>query len=315
MTTQLTTPDPLTDDDAPVPADQAVLARRGLLRGGAALAGAAAGALAIGATTAAPAHAANGDSLTIGEENDGETATALTIVAGTDPALSLNNDDGPSLRLQPLASEWPGQLAPGEMAGTDLGPIVGIDTPEGAVTTYLVTGVDLIDVPSPFASDPTRVLDLRTISGREAIRRRSSATALTADGRLRAGQWIDVAVVLTGSDYTLEAIFANLTVMGAVRSGYASVYPSGARPGTSTVNFIKDQIIANGAFVGTSVVLGFHCVRIYTNSDAYFVLDVTGGVARGNAPVPGGRQPAAKPARSRTSLVKRIAKAFGRLER
>lgn len=315
MTTLLTTPDPLPNDDAPVPADQAVLARRGLLRGGAALAGAAAGALAIGAATAAPAHAADGDSLTIGEENDGETATALTIAAGAEPALSLNNDDGPSLRLQPLASDWPGQLAPGEMAGTDLGPIVGVDTPEGAVTTYLVTGVDLVDVPSPFVSGPTRLLDLRTVAGREAIRRRSSANALTADGKLRAGAWIDVATVLTGSDYTLEAIFANLTVVGGVRPGYASLYPPGAWPGTSTVNFVKDQIVANGTFVGTSVVLGFHCVRIYTTSDAHFLLDVTGGVARGNAPVPGGQQAAARSARSRTSLVKRIAKAFGRLER
>lgn len=306
------------DQSGPAPtSSESILGRRGLLRG-AALAGAAAGVAVVGAAgSARTAHAADGDGLTIGADNEGTEATSLTIGGDNGsaaPALVLNNNNGPSLQLQPLSSQWEGQLDVGEIAGTDLGPIVGVDTAEGQVTTYLVTGVDLVDVPTPFPSAPTRVLDLRTAAGRESIRRSSTPDALRADGKLAAGQWIDVALVLTSGDYNVEAVFANLLVLSPVRGGWAVVYPSGPRPLTSTMNFAAGQAIANGVFVGTSTVLGYHCVRIYTNTDAHFVLDVTGGIARGNAPVPGA-QAAAKSARSRSSLVKRVAKAVGRLSR
>ena len=117
-------------------------------------------------------------------------ATTLTVggdTGGVEPALALENADGPSLRMNALSHTWAGQLAVGEMAGTELGPIVGVETAFGATTTYLVTGVDLANMATPFASTPTRVLDLRTEAGRASIIRRSSPDAMAADGKLRAG--------------------------------------------------------------------------------------------------------------------------------
>ncbi len=134
-------------------------------------------------------------------------------LGGVEPALALENADGPSLRMNALSHTWAGQLAVGEMAGTDLGPIVGVETAFGATTTYLVTGVDLANMATPFASTPTAILDLRTEAGRANIVRRSSAGALAADGKLRAGQWIDVTIAFTGPDFSLDAVFANLTVV------------------------------------------------------------------------------------------------------
>ena len=193
-----------------------------------------------GRAEASAAGADDGDNLVLGQGNAATVATTLTVggdVGGVEPALALENADGPSLRMNALSHTWAGQLAVGEMAGTDLGPIVGVETAFGPTTTYLVTGIDLANMATPFASTPTRVLDLRTEAGRAAIIRRSSPGALAADGKLRAGQWIDVPVAFTGPDFTLDAVFANLTVVGPrPRRGRAALSAWGAsrRPCTCT---------------------------------------------------------------------------------
>ncbi len=291
------------------------LGRRRLLRGGAVLATAAAGAAAV-AMAPATAHAADGDPLVAGETTEATAETTLRIggEAGDNaPALGLENADGPSLRLQPLSSTWPGELQPGEMAGTDLGPIVGVETPDGVTTTYLITAVDLANVATPFAARPSRILDLRTEAGRDAIVRRKSAGSLATDGRLRAGEWIDIAIILTGSDYSLEAVFGNLTVTGPLRAGYATLYPPGIPTGTSSLNFAAGQTVANAAFVGTGEVQGAHVVRLSTTADAWLLLDITGGITQGNVQTP--LKEAARAQGGRASLVRRLRTALGRAAR
>jgi hypothetical protein len=213
--------------------------------------------------------------------------------------------------LQSLSHTWAGQLAVGEMAGTDLGPIVGVETAFGATTTYLVTGVDLANMATPFATTPTRALDLRNAAGRASIIRRSSPDALTSNGKLRGGQWIDVAIAFTGPDFSLDAIFANLLVISPVRGGWAVVHPPGVRPPTSSLNFVTGQAIANAAFVGCGVVQQHHAVRLYTTADAWFVLDVSGGLMRGVAQAPLAQAQVTRATTGRVALVDKVRKTLG----
>jgi hypothetical protein len=290
------------------------LRRRDILRRGALFAGAATGA--VVALKPHSASADDGDNLVLGQGNTATLATTLTVggdAGGIEPALALENADGPSLRMNALSHTWAGQLAVGEMAGTDLGPIVGVETAFGATTTYLVTGVDLANMATPFASTPTRILNLRNEAGRANIIRQSSAGALAADGKLRAGQWIDVSIAFTGPDFSLDAVFANLTVVKPVRAGYAVLYPPGVLPPTSNLNFALGQVLANAAFVGAGVVMQHHAVRLYTSADAWFIIDVTGGLTRGVAQAPLAQAQVTRAASGRVALVDKVRKALARV--
>ena len=291
-----------------------VLKRREVLRSGAVLAGAATGA-AVVALAPRAAQAADGDNLVLGTGNESSAATTLAIggaSGGVEPALALENADGPSLRMNALSPTWAGQLAVGEMAGTDLGPIVGVETAFGPTTTYLATGVDLANMATPFVTTPTRALDLRNEAGRAGVIRRSSADAVAADGKLRAGQWIDVAIAFTGPDFSLEAVFANLTVIKPVRSGYAVLHAPGVRPPTSSLNFTPGlSVLGNAGFVAAGIVQQHHAVRLYTTADAWYVIDVTGGLVRG---VPGlalAQTQTTRATTGRVALVDKVRKTLG----
>jgi hypothetical protein len=230
--------------------------------------------------------------------------------------LALENADGPSLRMNALSHTWAGQLAVGEMAGTDLGPIVGVETASGPTTTYLATGIDLANMATPFASTPTRVLDLRNESGRAAIIRRSAPDALASNGKLRAGQWIDISVAFTGPDFSLDAVFANLTVVAPGRGGWATLYAPGVLPPTSSINFTAGQVLANAAFVASGVVQQHHAIRLYTNAaDAWFLIDVSGGLIRGTAQAPLAQAQAPRAAGGRVALTDKVRQVLRRVGR
>jgi hypothetical protein len=302
------------------PAEAApAMRRRDMLRRGAVLAGSAGAA--VVALKPGSANADDGDNLVLGQPNTSSVVTTLTVGGdggGTEPALALENADGPSLRMNALSHTWAGQLAVGEMAGTDLGPIVGVETPFGATTTYLVTGMDLANMATPFASHPTRILDLRSEAGRANIIRRSSTSALAADGKLRSGQWIDIAVAFTAPDFSLEAVFANLTVVGPARSGAAVLYQPGVQPPVATVLFSPRQSLANAAFVATGEVMHHHAIRLSTKrSDAWFMVEISGGLAKAGVQIPLAQAQAqlAKPSRAprgRAALIDKVRQALGR---
>lgn len=300
----------------PEPTDRGpLLERRQLLRSSALVAGAAAGAVAL-AARADVAHAADGENVVLGQGNESESTTALRI-GGEDgttaPTLSLTNADGPSLRLAPLPAGWTGELEVGEIAGTPAGPIIGVDLPGGVITTtYLVTAADLANTATPFTSNPSRRLDLRTTAGRSSVIRRSSPTALGSDGRLRAGQWIDVGIAHSGDDYELQAVFANLTVVGPLANGFVAVYPPGARPNISSVNFTKGQVIANFTITGLGLIQGWHALRIYTNADTWILLDVNGGINLGSSQAPLGKLMANRLKGGRKALADKLRTALTR---
>ncbi len=266
--TELAPPDPL-------------LRRRHLLRGSAVLAGAA-----VIGTALAPerASAADGGATLLGTANAAGNRTSITVDGGTggpDPALALNNADGPSLSLQPLPADWGGDLRVGEIANTTLGPLIGVDNGEGPEVTYLATAADLDSVPSLAPLAPTRVLDTRTTAGRASVLR-TSAAALDTDGRLKAGAWMDLAVAGLVPGIQLGAAFLNLTVAKPGRNGYLTVYlPGTTRPTASTLNFTAGQNLSNAAFAALTELLGAYAVRIYASQTTHVVVDLTGVLASG----------------------------------
>lgn len=260
------------------------LQRRRLLRGGALLAGAAAGAAAITAAGTTKAEAANGDPVLVGEEN-----------TGTNPT-SLANSNGPSLRLAPLANDWEGPLAPGEIANTYAGPYIGVsDGPSApSVVSYLATGIDLAALPVPFPYDkPDRALDTRTPTGRARVLRTSPSPY--ASGRLKKDAWLDVAISPADDEFTVEGAFLNVTAIDALGNGFLAVYKPGDRPQVATTRFAKGVTATSSAFMALGVLNDAFVIRVYTSYATNVIIDVTGvslnGLAGPAAPAAVKRQP------------------------
>ena len=67
------------------------------------------------------------------------------------------------------------------------------------------------------------------------------------------------------------AVVVNVTVTGSQSGGYVTLWPGGAQPPTSTLNFGPGQTIANAAIVGTS-----GSVRLFASAPTHIILDITG---------------------------------------
>jgi hypothetical protein len=288
------------------------LDRRFLLRGGAVLAGAAGVSVVGAALSATSAEAADGQFMVVGQPNASTSTTAMTVGGSTGSpntaTMTLTNASGPSLRLMPTGPGYEGGLDLGEIASTDLGPEIGVDYGAGTVTSWLATGLDLDEIPVPMAITPQRVLDTRTSGGRSGIRT-TSPNALDSSFRLKAGAWIDVALAAS-SPQRLDAAFLNVTAVLPDSTGFLVVYPPGVRPASSTLNFQKAQIIANGAFVLTGIAdedPDWYVVRIFSAVATHVVMDLTGvtlrGVAGGGTTSP---TLSAQQSQNRTSRMKRM---------
>jgi hypothetical protein len=283
------------------------LDRRFLIRGGAVLAGAA-GLTAIGAAIApTEADAADGGNVVLGQQNAAASTTEITIdgaTGGSDPTLALNNANGPSLALQALDEEWEGPLGVGEIVNTAAGPKIGVDYGDGAVTTFVATGVDLTNV---YPLPAQRLLDTRSSSGRANVVGSSSAP-FDAAGRLKRGAYIDVAIAAT-EDVALIGVFVNLTAFESTAGGFLEIYTPPARPGYPSLRFPRNVAVANQAFVGPEISGGAYTVRIYASQPTQVLLDLVGAVT-GFAPT---GPSAAKTSATARRLANRQAKQRDRL--
>lgn len=265
------------EQTTPVPDVTPALQRRFLLRGGAVLAGAA-GITAVGAAMGSgTANAADGAPLVLGALDNTETSTTeLTITGDPSPALTLTNAAGAALRLSPVANTFGGPLEPGDLAGTDVGLLVGVDYGNGSEVDFLVTGSDLDYIPITLPVSPERLLDTRSARGRSNILRGSSAAPLDSAGRLKANSWIDVAVSPADDGFELAGVFVNTASGSSLGNGYLTVYLPGDRPGVSTINFQKGMSVANGALVQPGIVDGVYAIRIHTSQATHILLDLSG---------------------------------------
>ena len=299
---------------SPTASDAATSTRRWLLRGGAVAAGAAV----VAAAAPGAALAADGDPVELGAENSSTNPTTISIgdaSGSTDPTLALENADGPTLYLQPLNYEDAPQVQLGQITNTQLGPVIGVESLLGQTTTFLATGIDLADLPTPYAlPKPVRLLDTRTSAGRAGVLR-TSVNAYDSSFRLQAGAWLDVEVTVEDADLEVPSAFLNVLAVGAQAGGFICVYPPVDRPGTSTLNFAKGSTIANGSFVATTIVQGRYAVRIYTSAATHVVLDLTGVTLRGSNPpaeaAEGARKRAAAP-RLRSELMRKLSRRLAR---
>lgn len=266
------------------------LPRRGLLRGGAIVAGAVAGGAAAALATPGVANAADGESVLAGRDNQAASSTGIKIGGGTGAeaaALALENENGPSLYLQPLDADFAGFMDLGQVTNTVLGPVIGVDTVLGQATTYLVTGVDLADVPTQYAL-PTavRLLDTRTKAGRERIVT-SSKSAFTSAGRLRAKAWMDIEVAPVAGDYLLPSVHLNVQAISPTGNGQLKAYrPATSVPAMTNLHYVKKKAGACASFVATGIVQGRYVVRFYASGNTHVVVDLTGYTVKGDAPTP-----------------------------
>jgi len=108
-----------------------------------------------------------------------------------------------------------------------------------------------------------RVLDTRqsTILGNASFDQRTREWALGIAGT-------------AGVPLSAAAVTLNLTAFDASSSGYFTVWPDGqGRPGSSSLNIGIGDVLANAVTVGLG---GNNGVRIYTDTSALFLVDVSG---------------------------------------
>lgn len=86
---------------------------------------------------------------------------------------------------------------------------------------------------------PTRILDTRS--------------SLGASGPVGPGQVIEVAVRGQGGvPEQATGVMLNLTAVSPTSDGFLSVFPDGAWPGSSSLNFVAGQVVANQVFSALS---------------------------------------------------------------
>lgn len=237
-----------------------VMNRRALLRAG----GVVAGVAGIGGYAAANAQSAGaiaGQPVLMGQSNDAGTASTELVADLDTPSLILTNSGrGAPLRLtEHTFSDW--QMNAGDLinVGGDLA-FAHADSTVGSVYTSLSAS-------QVIAVRPVRVVDTRTSAGRANIVNRSGN--LDGAGRLIGGHTIEID--LSGHVFEGAAVFANLAVTEPESSGYLTLWPSGTRPGTASLNHPADQTVSNFCVSGLS---GLDSVRLYAQRTAHVVLDV-----------------------------------------
>lgn len=98
----------------------------------------------------------------------------------------------------------------------------------------------------------------------------------SADAKVKAGETRTIKI--TGKELIpaegVKAVIANITVANPTGQGFITVFPAGQqRPMTSTVNYTKDQVVANGATIELNKAGE---ISIYSMTDTHVIVDVTG---------------------------------------
>jgi hypothetical protein len=236
-----------------------VLNRRALLRAGGVVAGIA-GMAGYAAAQAPEAGALAGQPVLIGQSNSAGTASTGLAAGASAPTLVLTNTGrGAPLRLadhtfsEAAVSSGDLMNVGGEFLFAHATSVVG--------SVYTSASASQVIPVRPF-----RIVDTRTAAGRASIVNRSGN--LDSAGRLIGGHTIEID--LGSQVYLGTAVFGNLTVTKAVSAGYLTLWPGGSRPGTSSLNYLAGQVVANFCVSG----LSSDTVRLYAQTTTHVLLDV-----------------------------------------
>jgi hypothetical protein len=262
-----------------------------LTKGGVVIAGVV-GAGVAATAVASPANAASGDPVlqdTVNSAGTSATPTELDASNTTTPAFIVTNTGldtsttpsgaGPALRLTPSTAGLPtAATVGGDLTTTSDGSLYFTHafptTPTPTVVSAAVHTEATANVFAPLAA-PLRVLDTRSAAGRANIVNASGN--LDSTNRLRAGKTIFIN--LDSLVDFAEAVFANVTVVGAAGNGFLTMWSgAGSRPAASTLDFAATQAIANFASCGlaefSTTIL--NVVGIYASQATHVILDVAG---------------------------------------
>ena len=195
------------------------------------------------------------------------TATEATFefTANADAASVLCVLDGGPIELCKSPKTYTG-LEPGEHTFTVIaGSVAGNFVSDTHTWTVILPGEDTIFTPLT----PVRFADTRP--GWVAADKLFYGT-----GPVPAGGVIQVPVAGRGAvPVGAKAVVANVTVVGAVTPGFVTVFPCGTWPGTSSVNYLAGEAVANEVIAKLSPV-GSICV--YAHSAVNVIVDVAGYV-------------------------------------
>jgi hypothetical protein len=200
-------------------------------------------------------------------------ATAVTLnVASVDPGAAGFVTVFPCDQPRPLTASinpQPGKVSPNLV----LSPLAD----NGSVCFYTLHDVDLVVDITGFLSVASTANFTATIPFRFTDTRdkfRPELNAGTIGMALAAGQTLSIQIAgQRGVPATTRAVSVNIAAANAMRSGFITAWPCGARPTTATVNYQVDVASSNGAQVALSST-GKLC--IYTLSAAHVIIDVNG---------------------------------------
>ncbi len=253
-------------DDGPVTSD-----RRGMVKLLAATAvGAVTGAAMLGAQ---PAAAADGDNVKIAQINEGTTATLLT--ASGDSALILQGNGGYGVETDGVtANALFNATGESPLGSTALAGALFVD---GAGDWWAaVTG----DAPSAWVklAGPNTAGQLHVLTAPVRVYDSRPGEAPTAVGpkaqtEINVPRTIDTTVNASGVPLGANAVLITLTIAGPTSAGFATTWPGGAIPGTSTINFSPGQNIATTTTVGCGP---SGTIQVLSNSVTDFLVDVIG---------------------------------------
>ena len=93
-------------------------------------------------------------------------------------------------------------------------------------------------------------------------------------GPVPGGQFVQVPVAgRNGVPVDAKSVVANVTIADPVAGGYATVYPCGTVPYTSSLNYAADEAVANEVIAKLSPTGG---ICVFTNTTANIIVDVAG---------------------------------------
>lgn len=225
-----------------------------------------------------------GDSVTVLEVADragvpvDASAVALNIAA-VDASLAGFVTVYPCGTVRPTSSNLNVSAS-----GTTANNVITKIGSDGTVCVYTQRAMDLaIDLVGHFpehsfdALVPARLLETRSGAGLGTVDGQSNAV-----GQLSAGSVTKIAIAgRAGVPADAAAASINLTIVDPVGTGYATLYScDGDRPNVSTINFVRDETVANGSVVKLSA---DGAVCLLTTVGTHAVIDVTASFAHGSS--------------------------------
>jgi hypothetical protein len=192
----------------------------------------------------------------------GVPADAKAVVAN----VTLVGAAGPGYATVFPCGTLPGTSSVNYLAGgTVANEVIAKLSPTGSICVFTSAAANvLVDVAGyvPASSDfvsltPVRLADTRPTP-------------------VAGGQFVEVPVAGRGGvPADAKAVVANVTLVGAAGPGYATVFPCGTLPGTSSVNYLAGGTVANEVIAKLSPT-GSICV--FTSAAANVLVDIAGSI-------------------------------------